>query len=315
MRVKEEEKRQKEFTFGQRLKGHLILTRPQQLLWLDVFASLGFYAIIAQHAPRAHFSLFILCAIIADAGACTLNDLGDHDSDCLSKEASRMKRPLCTGVVSKKAARNQAIILYSIGLALALYLDIYIFIAAALLILLSYQYSTTPLKMNGRPIISQLFWVGFALLYYLAIAAYLIRYEGIPMGNIYNGLYFLMALILFMAIAETLAKDLRDLENDRASGKNTTPVHFGHRPAAVVSPVFSMAGMVFWAIPYFTVYDTIFVLQMLIIALVITWNILCIRLCGSIYKKYSKSKARKLHIGFILTFTIILTLSFVAGVT
>ncbi len=301
--------------FGQKLKGHFILTRPQQLIWLDVFASLGFYVIIAQHAPQAHFVLFILCAIIADAGACTLNDLGDLNSDCMSDEASRMKRPLCTGVVSKRAARNQAVILYSIGLAIALYLDIFIFIAAGLLILLSYQYSMNPLKMDGRPIISQMFWIGFGLLYYFAIVAYLVRYDSIPIENIYHGLYFLMALILFMAIAETLAKDLRDLENDKASGKNTTPVHFGHRPAAMVSLVFSAAGMVFWSIPYFTVYDTMIVLQILIIALVMGWNALCAHLCISLYKEYSKSKSKLLHKGFILTFTIILTLSFVAGVT
>ncbi|UCH89878.1 MAG: UbiA family prenyltransferase [Thermoplasmata archaeon] len=305
----------KQFTFGQKLWGHFILTRPQQLIWLDVFASIGFFAIIAQHAPRAHFIIFILCAVIADAGACTLNDLGDLESDRLSKEPSRGKRPLVTGVVSKSTARNQALILYAIGLAIAFYLDLYIFIFALMLILLSYQYSMGPLKMDGRPIISQLFWVGFGFIYYAAICAYLIRYENVAMTNIYNGLYFMMALILFMAVAETLAKDLRDLENDRAGGKITTPAYYGHKPAAVGAVVFSVFGLVFWAIPYFTVYDIIIFLQVLVIAIVIVWNVICFELCRSIFKKYTKDKARKLHKGFILTFTLILTLSFIVGVT
>jgi 4-hydroxybenzoate polyprenyltransferase len=304
----------KKFTLGQKLKGHFILTRPQQLVWLDVFATMGFYAIIAQHAPNPHFLLFILTAVIADAGACTINDLGDFNSDCRSSEKSRKKRPLCTGVVSKKAARNQAIILYSIGLILAFYLDILIFLSAFLLILLSYQYAMKPLKMDGRPIISQLFWVGFGLLYYFAIAAYLIRYENIALANIYNGLYFLSALMLFMAIAETLAKDLRDLENDRAGGKITTPVRFGPKAAAAASFAFSFPGLVIWAIPYFSVYQTHIVLQSLIILIVLGWTFICFNLCRSIYRNYTKATARKLHKGYILTFTMVLTLSFVAGI-
>ena len=34
---------EKKITLGQRLWGHFILTRPQQLVWLDMFASMGFY--------------------------------------------------------------------------------------------------------------------------------------------------------------------------------------------------------------------------------------------------------------------------------
>lgn len=305
----------KKITFGQKLKGHFILTRPQQLIWLDVFGLMAFYALLARHVPRPHYLLFILCAVISDAGACTINDLGDFESDRLSHEPSRKLRPLVTGLVSKRAALIQGLVLYCIGLAIALYLDIYIFIAAFLLILLSHQYAMKPLKMDGRPIISQLFWVGFGFLYFFAVTAYLIKYENIPVENVYNGLYFLMTMILFAAVAETLAKDLRDLENDRASGKNTTPSHYGHKPSAVTSFSFSIAGMIFWAIPYFTVYDTQIILQILIVTLVIVWNFLCFRLCSSIYKEYSKATARKLHKGFILTLTCIMTLTFLAGIT
>jgi len=302
-------------SIGRKLKGHFILTRPQQLIWLDVFASMGFFAIIARHAPSAHFLLFILCAVFADAGACTINDLGDMKSDCQSREASRKKRPLCTGVVSPSAARNQALVLYTIGLLLALFLDFYIFLAALLLVLLSYQYAMKPLKMDGRPIVSQLFWVAFAFLYYFAIVAYLLRYDNISADNVFTGLYFLGALILFMGIAETLAKDLRDLENDRMGGKITTPVYFGPRFAAAGSFIFSVMGSMVWAIPYFTTYDTIFMVQILVILLVVVWNTLCLALCMSVYEKYTKDRARKLHKGFILTFTIILTLSFIAALT
>lgn len=307
-------KAKKKFTMGQKLKGHFLLTRPIQLVWLDIFASLAFYAVLAQHSPNAHFIIFIICAMITDAGACTFNDLGDLGSDKLSAEPSRKLRPLSTGVVSKKTARNQGIVLYAIGLAIAFYLDLYVFIAALLLVLMSHQYAMKPLKMDGRPIISQLFWVAFGFLYFFAVAAYLVRYDNLAIENIYNGLYFLLTMILFAGVAETLAKDLRDLENDRLGGKITTPAYYGHRPAAVGSFVFSIVGTIFWAIPYFTVFETPLIFMILIVVVVVLWNVLCFKLCWSIYKKYTKARARELHLGFILTLTCILALTFFVGV-
>jgi len=305
----------KEITIGQKIKGHFILTRPLQLIWFDIFASLAVFAIVAQHFPNAHYLLFMLAAITADAGACTINDFGDLSSDSKSTESSRKLRPLPAGIISKRAAVIQAAILYTTGLLIALYLGYYIFIAAFFLVVLSIQYSLKPLKMDGRPVVSQLFWVAFGLMYYLAVVAYLIKYEHVAMQNIYNGLYFLMTMVIFAGLAETLAKDLRDLENDRTGGKITTPVYFGVKPAVVGSFVFSMTGMIFWAIPFFTVWKTHGLIQFFIILIFILWSILCLGLCWSLFKKYSKINAKKLHQGYILTFTYILAITFFAGVT
>jgi 4-hydroxybenzoate polyprenyltransferase len=312
--VKNLNKEEKKFSLAQKLWGHFILTRPQQLIWLDVFGAMSFYVIVTRHIPYLHYLLFVLCAVICDAGACTLNDVGDIASDKKSLESSRNKRPLVIGSVSKKAAQIQGFSLYLIGLAIALFLDFYVFIFALTLVILSYQYSMKPLKMDAKPIISQVFWVSFGFLYYFAAVAYLRRYENVPLNNIYYGLYFLGAMIMFLAIAETLAKDLRDLENDRLGGKNTTPSYFGPRPAVAASFTFSVFGSIFWVIPYFSVYDTHIILQALVILLVVIWNGLCLILCRSIYRKYTKSKARKLHKGYILTFTMIMTLSFLGGI-
>ena len=304
----------KEYSLAQRLWGHFILTRPQQLIWLDVFGAFSFYVIVTRHAPVLHYLLFVLCAVICDAGACTLNDVGDIESDKKSFESSRNKRPLVIGSVSKKAAQSQGFSLYLIGLSIALFLDFYVFIFVLVLVIISYQYSMKPLKMDAKPIISQMFWVSFGFLYYFAAVAYLRRYESVPQINVYYGLYFLGAMIMFLGIAETLAKDLRDLENDRLGGKNTTPSHFGPKPTVLASFTFSIFGSIFWVIPYFSVYDTHIILQALVILLVVSWNLLCLSLCRSIYKHYTKSKARKLHKGYILTFTLIMTLSFLGGI-
>ena len=304
----------KDRPLAQKIKGHFILTRPAQLIWLDIFVSLAVFAVLARHGPNAHYLFFIACAIIADAGACTLNDLGDLESDSLSTEDSRSLRPLPTGIVSKQAAKTQGIILFIIGLAIALYLDIIVFIFAFFLILISYQYSMNPLKLDAKPIFTQVFWVSFGFLYYFAVAAYIRKYDNLSIENFYNGLYFLTAILLFIAVGETLAKDLRDLENDRAGGKITTSVYFGPKKAAVASFVFSFIGLFFWAFPFFTVMDTPLFFQAMILLVVIFWNIVCFCLTRSIYLNYTKERSRELHLGFILVFTSVLTLTYFVSV-
>jgi 4-hydroxybenzoate polyprenyltransferase len=208
----------------------------------------------------------------------------------------------------------QGYTLYIIGLAIALFLDLYVFLFAFALVLISHQYSMYPLKMDAKPIVSQLFWVSFGFLYYFALIAYLVRYDAITGTDFQNGLYFLGAMILFLGLGETLAKDLRDIENDKAGGKNTTSTYFGAKAAVSASFAFSVVGCILWMFPYFTVYETPLPLQVLVLLLVYIWNAVCVMLCISIFKGYTKRSARRLHKGFILTFTLIMTLSFVGGI-
>jgi 4-hydroxybenzoate polyprenyltransferase len=298
----------------ERLKGHLVIMRPIQLLWLDVFVGFAAYAAIAGSVPSVHFLLFILCSLLSDAGACTLNDIGDVDSDRRSSESSRNLRPMVKGTVGKISANIQAYTLFAAGLMLALYLDIYVFIFALALVVISHQYSMKPLKMNGRPFISQLFWVGFAVLYYCAVSAYLIRYDGVSMKDVMNGLYFLSVMVLFLALAETLAKDLRDLDNDRESGKRTTTVFIGPRRSAIISFGLSSMGIVLWSFPYFGLHETPAHLLIPITVVVIGWIGISFLLCRSIALNYTKKRAKQLHIGYLLTLTCILGLTYLAGV-
>jgi 1,4-dihydroxy-2-naphthoate octaprenyltransferase len=118
-----------------------------------------------------------------------------------------------------------------------------------------------------------------------------------------------------MGIAETLAKDLRDLENDGASGKRTTSVHVGNRVASAASFVFSMVGISLWAYPFLFVHDTHLVLKGLMFLVYLSWTAASLFLCISLYKGYTKSRARELHVSYLLTLTSILAITFVAGVS
>src|SRR5512137_1723407 len=95
-----------------RIRAHLTLMRPVQLVWFDIFIGLAAFSVLTHHFPGPHFLLFILCSLLTDAGACTLNDIGDIRSDKISIEWSRKGRPLCRGTASMKAAKVQSIVLF-----------------------------------------------------------------------------------------------------------------------------------------------------------------------------------------------------------
>jgi len=297
-----------------RIRAHFTLMRPVQLVWFDIFIGMASLALLVLGWPGWHALLFILTSLLTDAGACTLNDIGDIKSDRISMEWNRKGRPLCRGTASMKAARVQAVILFSLGLIRALYLDIYLVLCAAGLVIMSHQYSMGPLKLDGRPFLSQVFWVIFAFLYYGAVSSYVMRYNGVDWDGIVNGLPFLAVLVIFVGIAETLAKDLRDLDNDRDSGKITTPVHVGARIAAPASFVFSVIGISLWAVPHFVGGETPIYFLIPIGLLFTTWNAVCLYLCYKIFKSYTKDHSRSLHKGYLLTLTAILFLTFLTSI-
>jgi 4-hydroxybenzoate polyprenyltransferase len=282
---------------------------------LDIVTAPAVFVVFTHQWPSAHFLLFMLCSVLADAGACTINDVGDYDSDRRSTETNRSKRPLPAGLTTQRAAVIQAVVLYSLAIIVAMYLGFFVFLFAFLLIVLSTQYSLPPLKLDGRPIVNHFFWVGFGILYFCAVGAYVVKYADVAWGDMYYAVYFLGVLVLFAAGAEILAKDLRDLENDTLAGKITTPVYIGPKKAAVAAFVFSLSGMIIWAIPYFAVYDVPVFIRAMILFVIVFWNGICFFLCRSLYREYTKARARELHLGFILTLICILALSFYAGLS
>jgi aspartate kinase len=136
-------------------------------------------------------------------------------------------------------------------------------------------------------------------------------YEADKIGIITDG-KFLYATANLGKCEQNLKENIMPQVN-----KGIVPVitgFFGPKSAVAASFAFSILGTIFWIIPYFSVYKTNIVLQFFVVLLVLSWNTICLLLCISIYKRYTKSKARKLHKGFILTFTLIMTLSFLGGI-
>ncbi len=301
-------------TFTGKVMGHIRLARPAQLIWLDLCLSLCIFVGITGHMPPSHYLWFILTAVLIDAGACTLNDIGDLDSDRASTEGNRSERPLVTGSVSKRAAWTQGIVLFALGALLAAWLSPYILACALALVVLSYQYSFPPLRMDARPYVQQMFWFTFGILYFMAVYFYIIRYDHPMHGFLQAALAMIIGVQVFAALGETLAKDLRDLDNDKAGGKFTTSVLLGPTKTARYAFYLSCVGLSIWIFSIIVLYGNWGPAALVMGIIAVLWTFVCFRLVRELTDQYSKASARKLHLGFILTFALLLILSMLSFV-
>ncbi|MCJ2540041.1 MAG: UbiA family prenyltransferase [Candidatus Thermoplasmatota archaeon] len=294
--------------------GHIRLARPAQLLWLDICLSLCIFVGIVGEMPPAFYLWFVLTAVLIDAGACTINDIGDLACDKMSTEGNRSERPLVTGTISSRAAWTQGILLFTAGAILAAWLSIWVLLFALLLVVLSYQYSFPPMRMDAKPYVQQLFWFTFGILYFLAVYSYVIAYSQ-PMEDFWiAAISMIIGVQVFAALGETLAKDLRDLDNDRAGGKYTTSVHLGPKRTARYAFYLSCAGLFIWISSIIFLYDNWGIAALVMAIIAILWTVICFQLVSELTNNYSKASARKLHLGFISVFALLLILSMLSFV-
>ena len=296
------------------LVGHIRLARPAQLIWLDICLSLCIFVGIVGEMPPAFYLWFVLTAVLIDAGACTLNDIGDLDSDKKSTEGNRSERPLVTGSVTSRAAWFQGIALFAAGITLAAWLSPWVLLFALLLVVISYQYSFPPMRMDARPYIQQLFWFTFGILYFLAVYSYVIAYSQPMEDFLIAAVSMIIGVQVFAALGETLAKDLRDLDNDRAGGKYTTSVHLGPKRTARYAFYLSCAGLSIWIYAIIVLYGNWGPAALVMAVIAILWTFVAFRLVSELTDNYSKSSARKLHLGFISVFALLLILSMLSFV-
>jgi 4-hydroxybenzoate polyprenyltransferase len=287
--------------WGKRIIGHIKLTRPPAIIWLDFIPAVTFFVVITHNLPSFIFLLFILGIMFFDMTSSTVNDIADIKSDRRSIEPNRKHRPIVLGIISKRAASYRAITLFVVGCVIFVYLSFYnsplIFLFALLLGLLGIQYSLPPLKMGARPIISTIFWPMLWIIYYLTLISY------IGWDKLGQGWSFLMAVVVFMGLAEPLAKDIRDVDNDKRGGKITTVVSFGVPISALASLTLSIIGSLMWIYTFYTFPPNNEYFFTFIIMIFIVWNTLCLILTRRLVSQYKKKDGRSMHLGFILTFT------------
>jgi 4-hydroxybenzoate polyprenyltransferase len=280
--------------------------RPYAWLWFDTLPALVLLGLLAPPSLElAHVLAGLFAIICADASVTTLNDVYDVETDRLSVEPSRNQRALVAGHLSPRAALLQVALLGVASLGLALEVGTPFLPALVCAFLLGVGYSVPPFRFSGRHWTAQPFWLLFGCIFYLMVASLA--------GKLYTrvSLLWLLGTSLFMALAENLAKDLRDWDNDLQAGKRTTVVALGPRNAALLSLAGCTAGSALylalvWGHPELPLWAR-GVTSLLLAGWLVQVHSLVRRLVG----RYAKEDARLLHVGYIrvfLAFNVLLVL-------
>ncbi len=288
-----------------RAYGMLRLTRPYSLAWF-IGAPTGAMAMwVAPDAPVGRVLLLAAAFALTDGGLTTWNDLCDRETDKASSEAQRNARPIAAGTVPVGWARVQVAVLTCAGIAAGLLVEPWLgglMLAGALYGL---AYSAKPVYAGGRPLVSQLFWVALWPGLFLAVVIALD-------GRLSPGWVYVCGVVAFMAVGETLAKDLRDLDNDAATGKRTTPVVYGPRKTSVVAATAMTVGGLLWIVAVLLADPLPGRLAAALAVVLALWTGRAWRLALSLRADWTKDAARDLHVGSIRVFLTV-NLLLVAG--
>ena len=171
--------------------------------------------------------LSLFAVFFAMSGGNVINDYFDYEIDSIN----RPERPIPSGKISRKSAKNYAYFLFiaAIIVGFLIYLltnnfipcGIVIF-AVIVLYLYAYVFKSTPLIGNMI--------VGFMTGLCFIFAGYTINNP-----HIITISYYLAFFAFMMTTAREITKDIEDVEGDKKEGANTFPIRFGKKISAYLA--------------------------------------------------------------------------------
>jgi 4-hydroxybenzoate polyprenyltransferase len=290
---------------SERIAALLRLSRPYSVLWTASSVVVIVLLLSGRSVDGTALAECLVAMSAIGAAMRTLNDIADRDNDRLSSEPDRNRRPLVTGVLPTRWALVQVLLLAGGGVAVAFATDPGFGILMALGTLGLVLYSVGPAPVVTLPL-SQLYWIAFWSTVYFSL------YLAIG-GNVARGLVYLIATCIFMGVGETLAKDLRDLENDTQAGRRTTPVWLGWRKATAVCVASYVVGGAGFVLAALTIHQANARLAIAVAVVVTLWCLRCFGALRAMGEGYSKAEARVLHVGSVRVFLTV-NLLFLAGI-
>ncbi|MEM2900944.1 MAG: UbiA family prenyltransferase [Thermoplasmata archaeon] len=289
---------------------HLRLGNVLQLFWFDFILLLTFFAVITNRLPSFEYIPFVVAAMFMSAAISTITEIGNIEKAKKYDEDTKRKKPLVSGILSLKSAWIQVCILFFLSLAISFaFLGPVIVGLFILLMVLSTQYAFPPLKMNSRPIFSQLFLVINAIVFYLCVASQ------IGLEYLSYGSYFAGAIILYHTLGESLAQETLEIKNALSADENTTAIYFGAPNTIIASFVFMLSGLALWSFSVFVLYYTNLIFSLAIVIYSILWGFFSFYLMDKIHEKWSKGNAKKFLYYMRISFFVICILTILAFVT
>jgi 4-hydroxybenzoate polyprenyltransferase/Flp pilus assembly protein TadD len=206
-----------------------------------------------------------IATFFAFQASVAINDLFDEEGDRISEEA----RPLVSGALERRDLVGQAIAFSLAALLLALNVKYSTFLFMVLTLIVSFVYSAPPVRLKRFPIISSLSLGVVSLL--ACLVGFSVFAEERAMALFPAPLAWVLVLSFGLGF---VAKDLKDIDGDRATGVWTLPVLLGPAAgkAAVALLVFLGYLSVALLLPYPMLKAPAVVLGLASAAMVLVWR-------------------------------------------
>lgn len=211
------------------------ITRPSNVFitFLTIFASV----LVFSNGDEKLLKFSIIGGIVGaliDAGGNIINDFFDVEIDKINKP----KRPIPSGLISRKLALYLYILTTSLGIILSNFLGLLPFLislSSSVLIFL-YSFRLKRLPLFGNFIVA--FLTGLAFIFAGSIAKN-IKEAIIP-----------MVFALLINLAREIIKDIEDIEGDMKAGLNTFPIKAGIKKSIMLSSFILAILILLTPLPY-----------------------------------------------------------------
>jgi 4-hydroxybenzoate polyprenyltransferase len=200
--------------------------------------ALGFYGRLSLHSLfqpgiDINFVPLIVGAFMygmLNGASNAYNQIYDLDID----KINRPDRPLPSGKLTVNEALGFAFVVYAIGLLIAFAISPSFFIVTALCLIITTIYSTPPIWLKKRLIVSNM-TIAFCQSCLFLLAGWVI----FPFANPFEPTLWFIGIFLFIyLIGACGTKDFTEVEGDRKFGIKTLPVLYGNDKAARITGMF-----------------------------------------------------------------------------
>lgn len=202
---------------------------------------------------NANILLAGVVVFLATGGGNTINDYFDYKIDLVNKP----DRPIPSGRISLKSAKNYALGLFIISTLIAFYIGIYTGIITIISSILMYLYAKD-LKKRGL--------IGNLTVSFLTSLSFV--FGGIVVNSIIISIYLAFFAFL-MTFSRELIKDMEDMEGDKIEGSESFPITNGKKKSSLISAIFILLAGILSPILYFNGIFGVYYLVILAIAILL----------------------------------------------
>lgn len=209
----------------------------------------------------------ILCALIVfvcTGAGNTINDVFDYKID----EINKPSRPIPSGRISLKNARNYSYVLFAIGVIISLIVSYLVgaiwptvIVVPAVIIMYLYARNLKAMPLVGNLTVAIL--TGFCFVIAGTVISCATDSLKILFVSIYLGLF-----AVFMTLAREIVKDMEDIEGDKLEGARTFPILYGKRISSIISIILIVVTTLMCPVLYIYHIFNIYYMIMMIIPII-----------------------------------------------